>query len=71
MGDQTSAAPSDPNEQRLTITEIINHPNYNTATVDNDIAVIKVSGTFTCGTNIFPACLPNKEVRAFVICTLF
>ena len=64
MGDQTAAAPLDPNEERLSITQIINHPNYNEVTFDNDIAVIKVNGNFTCGTNIFPACLPNRDVRS-------
>ena len=64
MGSQSSAAPLDPNEQRRTITEIIKHPNFNTAILDNDIAVIKVSGTFNCGTNINPACLPNPNVRS-------
>ena len=65
MGDGGTAAPLDTNEERLTITEIINHPDYNDDTLDNDIAVIKVSGTFTCGQNakINPACLPNTEVK--------
>ena len=65
MGDQTGPAPLDTNEERLDITEIINHPDYNDITFDNDIAVIKVSGTFTCGQNtkINPACLPNTEVK--------
>jgi len=66
MGDQSAAAPSDTNEERLTITEIINHPNYNDATFDNDIAVIKVNGTFTCGQNIYPACLPNTNSYEYV-----
>ena len=63
MGEQLSAAPLDTNEQRLSISEIINHPNFNPATFDNDIALIKVSGTFTCGSHVSPACLPNQNVR--------
>ena len=66
MGDQTAAAPLDTNEQRLTITQIINHPSYNDVTFDNDIAVIKVSGSFTCGTRIAPACLPSSNVSLSV-----
>ena len=63
MGDQSSAAVLDTNEERLTITEIINHPSYNDATFDNDIAVVKVSGSFTCSQGkIWPACLPNSQV---------
>ena len=67
MDNGGTVAPLDTNEERLTITEIINHPNYNDATYDNDIAVIKVSGSFTCGTNIYPACLPTN-VRSSKCC---
>ena len=57
----------DTNEQRLTVTEIIDHPNYDHVTKQNDIAVVKVSGSFDCRTDtVFPACLPNPEVRAFL-----
>ena len=51
------------NEESLSITEIIKHPYYNQVTNDNDIAVIKVSGTFNCRERtIYPACLPT-DVR--------
>ena len=54
---------TDTNEQSLTITEIINHPQYVDATSANDIAILKVSGTFTCATDkIYPACLPSTNV---------
>jgi len=60
------ASPLDTNEQRLTITEIINHPSYSSFTVggdsSNDIAVIKVEGNFGCAAKkIWPACLPDKS----------
>ena len=38
MGEKGTVAPLETNEQRLTITEIINHPNYNSITEENDIA---------------------------------
>ena len=64
MAGQFSPAPLDTNEQRLSITQIINHPNYNVNTLENDVAVIKVSGSFTCSKDkIYPACLPNSEVK--------
>ena len=64
MAGQFSPAPLDTNEQRLSITQIINHPNYNVNTLENDVAVIKVSGSFTCSKDkIYPACLPNSNVR--------
>ena len=78
MGDASTAAPLDTNEERLTITEIINHPGYNDNTFDNDIAVIKVSGSFTCSQGkIWPACLPSSkvliryiEIQIIPVCTL-
>lgn len=56
----------DSNEQRLQITEIINHPDYSSLNgggdSSNDIAVIKVNGNFACaGGKIWPACLPDKN----------
>jgi len=53
-------------EQRLDITEIINHPDYsslnNGGDSSNDIAVIKVDGNFNCAAGkIWPACLPDKN----------
>ena len=73
MGDwvRQEPAPLDTNEQRLAITEIINHPDY-IYNLDNtmkyDIAVIKVNGSFDCRTDsIFPVCLPNLEVTALIM----
>ena len=54
---------TDTNEESLTITEIINHPEYNNIPNANDIAVIKVEGSFNCAQGkIYPSCLPNKSV---------
>ena len=39
------------------------HPKYDDWTLENDIAVIKVEGSFNCSSDkIYPACLPNTEV---------
>ena len=55
------------NEQRLTITKVITHPNFNDNTFENDIAVIKVDGKFTCKRRVlWPACLPNKDEYSYV-----
>ena len=55
---------TDTYEQTLPIIEIINHPNFDGASLVNDIAVIKVSGSFNCVEGqIFPACLPNEKVN--------
>ena len=51
------------NEERLNIKEVIMHPNFDGETAENDIAVIKVEGSFNCSSDkIYPACLPNTEV---------
>jgi len=58
---------TDTNEQSLTITEIINHPSYVDSTYSNDIAILKVSGTFTCAQGkIWPACLPSTNKYTYV-----
>merc|ERR1719250_244939 len=63
------ASPLDTNEQRLTITQIINHPQYSSFNFfggdgSNDIAVIKVNGNFGCSAGkIWPACLPDKTPK--------
>jgi len=63
----TSPAPLDTNEERLTITEIRNHPDYDDTTFNNDIAVIKVSGSFSCSPDkIWPTCLPSSERYTYV-----
>ena len=69
MGNGTGAAPLDSNEERLTITEIIIHPDYNKWILESpDIAVIKVDGSFSCSPDkIYPACLPNTEVSLILL----
>merc|ERR1712212_1254604 len=46
---------------RLAITEIINHPDYNSATVDNDFALLRMADriNWAANPNIRPACLPE------------
>ena len=62
-----NADSQDTGEIRLAISEVINHPQYNSVTQENDIAVIKVSGTLTCEKKkIWPACLPNTNVSKCV-----
>ena len=64
MGNFPDAAPLDTNEERLDITEIVRHPDYNWITLENDIALLRVSGSFTCSKDkIWPACWPSSQVR--------
>ena len=62
---------TDTNEQSLEISGVINHPSFNAATFENDIAVVKVNGSMTCSQGkIWPACLPNTAV-SFIITLVF
>ena len=55
---------TDTDEQSLVVSSVVNHPSYNAATFENDIAVVKVTGTMTCAQGkIWPACLPNTVVN--------
>ena len=54
---------TDTYEQALPITQIIRHPNFDAISLQNDIAVVKVLGSFSClQQKIYPACVPNEEV---------
>ncbi|XP_068434164.1 transmembrane protease serine 9-like [Clinocottus analis] len=52
-----------PNEVQRTVTQIINHPDYNTRTSDNDISLLKLSSPVTFTNFILPVCLatPNSS----------
>ena len=55
----------DTNEEALFVEEIVNHPSYNPNTQENDIALIKVKGSFNCQPQkIWPACLPSTIVSS-------
>ena len=55
---------TDTNEMSLVVSSVVNHPGYNAATHENDIAVVKVAGSMTCEQGkIWPACLPNAAVN--------
>ena len=45
----------------VAVSEIINHPNYDSSTLDNDISVLKLATPVSLDTfpNIKPACLPS------------
>lgn len=59
---------SNPNEQSRTVTRIINHPDYNDRTSDNDIALLRLSSPVNFTDYIVPACLaaPNSTFFAGV-----
>jgi len=57
---------TDTYEQSLEVSGVINHPSFNAATFENDIAVVKLNGSMTCSQGkIWPACLPNTARYAY------
>eukprot|EP00063_Salmo_salar_P073004 XP_014047839.1 PREDICTED: prostasin-like isoform X2 [Salmo salar] len=46
-----------PNEVSQTVSQIIRHPNYNSATHDNDICLLKLSSSVTFTNYVRPVCL--------------
>ena len=58
-----SIADSDFN--RVDVAEIINHPNYNSATTDNDYAILRLASPVTFTDEVSPACLPADLSATF------
>lgn len=60
LGRQTQEG-SNPNEVSRQVTQIINHPDYNSATNDNDICLLKLSSPVTFTKYILPVCLAAPD----------
>ena len=43
---------------RVDVAEIINHPNYDSQTLDNDFSILRLSNPVTFTNEVSPACLP-------------
>uniref|UniRef100_A0A8C7WUC7 Peptidase S1 domain-containing protein n=1 Tax=Oryzias sinensis TaxID=183150 RepID=A0A8C7WUC7_9TELE len=52
---------SNPNRVSRTIKTLIIHPNYNSATQNNDIALLQLSSPVTFNNYITPVCLPSTS----------
>uniref|UniRef100_A0A669ERY3 Peptidase S1 domain-containing protein n=1 Tax=Oreochromis niloticus TaxID=8128 RepID=A0A669ERY3_ORENI len=52
---------SNPNAVSRTVTQIINHPNYNSGTNDNDICLLQLSSPVTFTSYISPVCLAASD----------
>merc|ERR1712071_318256 len=49
---------ADSDVNRVAVAEIINHPNYNSQTTDNDYAILRLANAVTFTNEVSPACLP-------------
>jgi len=49
---------ADSDFNRVDVAEIINHPNYNSQTTDNDYAILRLANPVTFTNEVSPACLP-------------
>merc|ERR1712088_691632 len=50
---------------RVDVAEIINHPNYNPQTTDNDYAILRLANPVTFTNEVSPACLPADLSNTF------
>merc|ERR1712037_278422 len=56
---------ADSDINRVDVAEIINHPNYNSATTDNDYAILRLASPVTFTDEVSPACLPADLSATF------
>jgi len=49
---------ADSDFNRVDVAEIINHPDYNSGTIDNDYAILRLANPVTFSNEVSPACLP-------------
>ena len=54
---------ADSDFNRVDVAEIINHPDYNSGTIDNDYAILRLANNVSFTNKVSPACLP-AEVSA-------
>jgi len=54
-------------EVTLTVAKAIEHPNYNSRTVDNDIAMLRLLTPAPFSNYIIPICLPGREMAERVL----
>ncbi|XP_056871562.1 transmembrane protease serine 9-like [Takifugu flavidus] len=50
-----------PNEEALRVTQIINHPDYDSTTINNDISLLQLAATVSFTNYIQPVCLAAPE----------
>ncbi|XP_041634564.1 transmembrane protease serine 9-like [Cheilinus undulatus] len=56
---------SHPNQEARLVSQIINHPNYNESTFNNDIALLKLSSPVNFTSYIMPVCLAAPDSTFF------
>ena len=56
---------ADSDFNRVDVAEIINHPNYNPQTTDNDYAILRLANPVTFTNEVSPACLPADLSNTF------
>ena len=46
--------------QKIKIAKVINHPNWDSANINNDISILKLAEPITFGNNVQAMCLPSS-----------
>ncbi|KAI5612508.1 hypothetical protein C0J50_11777, partial [Silurus asotus] len=57
-------------EQFISSSRVIRHPNYNSATIDNDVMLIKLNKPATLNNFVQPVALPKSCPPAGTLCTV-
>ena len=56
---------ADGKSNRVDVAEIINHPNYDSQTLDNDFSILRLSNPVTFTNAVSPACLPADRSNTY------
>ena len=51
--------------QGIKVEKVIKRPDYNTNTIDNDIALLRLSSEVQFNNNVIPACLPTNKNQQY------
>lgn len=54
-------------EENIKVVKAFKHPNYNSRTIDNDIALLRLESPAPFSDYILPACLPSREMAERVL----
>jgi len=63
FGRHTKTGTSEPYEQIASASQVIMHESYSSSTLNNDVAVIRITPTVTYSTAVQPVCLPAQSTE--------